>query len=90
MKENLPNFIYIGPNAVPIGLIRGTLYRGSDLPPQIKSLIDTNPKLSSLFVPTERLVLVKHNVKKQGTIENLAATDINNLIRTMKEQRNRK
>lgn len=89
MKENLPNFIYIGPNATVLGLKKGTLYRGNEMPVQLKNLVQTNPKLASLFISTTRLGAAEVALKKQGSIEREASNDIIKLVNQIRQQRNR-
>ena len=76
-----PNFMYIGPTILPVGLKRNTLYRGVDaMPVQLKNLVQTTPMLSSLYVPTVRLAQARDNLKKKGTIEYLAFNTLMKMI----------
>jgi len=72
-----PNFMYIGPTIISIGLKRNTIYRGVDaMPVQLKNLVATTPMLSSLYVPTGRLAEARKNLTKVGAIERIAFNEL--------------
>lgn len=85
--NNPPNYIYIGPNAGLLGLKKATIYRGEEMPVQLKNLVQTKPLLASLFVPTARCAVAEQNMKKIGSIEYLAAQEIVKMVTDLKKRK---
>ncbi len=83
--RGLPNVMYVGPTIVALGLKQNTIYRGLEaMPPQLVNLVNVKPMLASLFVPTVKIAEAKKNIMTNGTIENLAFSEV---IKMMKGQR---
>lgn len=82
---NKENYIYIGPTVARIGLKRSTIVLGRTPPPQLQSLIDLKPVIASLFVPTARTAEARINVRRLGTLENVAAEEVNKFNREKRE-----
>lgn len=87
MASEGDNYIYIGPNAGLLGLKKATLYRGPEMPVQLKNLVQTKPIIASLFVPTARTAVTEANMKKQGTVEYLAVQEIVKIVREIKQRK---
>lgn len=68
--------MYIGPTVARIGLKKSTLVLGSDLPPQLVSLVALKPVIASLYVPTARVAQARINMRRPGTLENIAAEEV--------------
>jgi hypothetical protein len=83
------NYIYIGPTAAKLGLVKSTLVLGAIPPPQLLSLINLKPMIRALFVSTEKCAVARQNMDRQGTIEWLATQEIirlNTELRTRKDK----
>lgn len=74
--SEVENWIYIGPTVARIGLKKSTLVKGSTPPPQLLSLMETKPVIRSLFVPTARTAEARINMRRMGTLENIAAEEV--------------
>lgn len=78
-----PNFIYIGPNVPPLALKRNTLYRGEELPVQLKQLAISKPVLKALFISTRDLAEAQKKLSKKGTLEHTANQEMQTIARTI-------
>jgi len=89
MKD--PNFMYIGPSILPLGLKMNTLYRGIEsMPPQLRNLINIEPMLTSLYVPTAKLGTARRGLKVKGAIEYLAWRQIIKMVEGERKTSNRR
>lgn len=71
--------IYLGPNIPKYSLVTGQVYIQEDA--LIKKVFEEYEELRGLFVPVdEYLGMIRANIKKPGTIENLIYNDIKNKI----------
>lgn len=68
--------MYIGPTVARIGLKKSTLVLGSEPLPQLLSLIQLKPVIASLYVPTARVAQARINMRRPGTLENIAAEEV--------------
>ncbi len=88
-QQSSPNFMYIGPTIISVGLKKNTLYQGEgSMPPQLRSLVQTTPMLASLFVPTARLAAAKESIKTRGSIEFLSAQTLRKMMRGQQKTSN--
>ena len=89
MSEKI-NYVYIGPTAARLGLVRSTLVIGSQPPPQLLSLVNLKPMVRSLFVPTSKLAEARKRMKTEGTIEWMSAQEISRMNSELRENKTRK
>lgn len=75
-EVKIENWIYIGPTVARIGLKKSTLVLGSTPPPQLQSLIELKPVIKSLFIPTAKTSEARINMRRRGTLENIAAEEV--------------
>jgi hypothetical protein len=73
---SIENYIYIGPTVARIGLKKSTIVLGSTPPPPLLSLIELKPVIGSLFIPTSRTAIARANMRRMGTLENIAAEEV--------------
>ena len=70
------NYIFVGPTIAKLGIRRSMIVLGSTPPPQIQNLIDLEPAVRSLFIPTSECATARIKVRTEGTLENLAVQRI--------------
>jgi hypothetical protein len=68
--------MYIGPTVARMGLKSNTIIRGSTPIPQLKNIIDIQPMVAALFIPTVQVGEARKRMKKKGSLEHLAAQKI--------------
>ena len=78
-------YMYIGPTIARLGLKQNTIVKGGEMLPQLKSIVETNPVVRALYIPTSKLGAARRNLNIQGTLEHAAAFVVTELAKKYKQ-----
>jgi subtilase family serine protease len=79
------NMMYIGPTIARLGLKSNTVVKGTEMLPQLKSIIDTHPVVGSLYVPTSEVGRARRNKNVQGSVEHIAVQTMTEVAKKYKQ-----